>query len=32
MSGAAARTGDGKNKEEKETIEEDIRVEYRKTL
>ena len=32
MSGAAARTGAGKNKEEKEIIEEDSMIEYRKTL
>ena len=32
MSGAAARTGDGKNKEEKEVREEDNMVEYRRTL
>ena len=32
MSGAAARTGDGKSKEEKEIIEEKGMVEYRKTL
>ena len=32
MSGAAARTGAGKNKEEKEIKEDGSRVEYRKTL
>ena len=30
MSGAAARTGDGKRKEEKEIIEEENTVEYKK--
>ena len=32
MSGAAARTGDGKNKEEKEIIEEEGMLEYKKAL
>ena len=32
MSGAAARTGDGKKKEEKEIIKEERMVEYKKAL
>ena len=32
MSGAAARTGDGKNKEGKEIIKEESMIEYKKRL